>query len=175
MQGNLDHSPVILRSAPAYWAAQSLFAFTLGFYLLKNLPVDRTLSFYLVMIIAVLGRAMWCLFRIIRTQRLEISPQGLIWFDGLDTVVYAWRDIERVFLLPGLVSKDIGLTLAEDDSSRFDAIFPFSGNTLNLGGHWEIRSARLVEMLCEAQRRWGPAYETSRSIPVLFGMPAAEH
>lgn len=175
MQGSLDHSPVIVRSAPTYWAVQSLAAFASGFYVLNDLPIDSSLSFYLVAIIAALGRGVWCLFRIVRTQHLEISPQGLAWFDGLDTKVYAWREIERVSLLPGLFSKQIGLSLVEDDASRFDAVFPFCGNTLNLGGHWEIRTSAIVEMLHEGQRRWGPAYEPSRSMPMVFGMPAAEH
>lgn len=175
MQGSLDNSPVIVRSAPTYWAVQSLSAFALGFYFLNDLPINSTLSLYLVAIIAALGRGVWCLFRIVRTQHLEISPQGLVWFDGLETTAYAWWEIERVSLLPGLFSKQIGLTLMEDDASRFDAVFPFCGNTLNLGGHWEIRSTAIVEMLREGQRRWGTAYEPSRSMPMVFGMPAAGH
>jgi hypothetical protein len=95
-----------------------------------------------------------CLFRLVVPERLEISPTGLVWFTGIQTIRYAWSDFTGfdVETRPKCGSY-AGFTLAEKTAHRS----VFQGASGSLGSGWDISVEELVLTLNDARRRWTTA------------------
>lgn len=152
--GSLDHPPLIVRSSR--WKALATLAVGLvfGFFWGRTNPhagAAWDFAFHWAIAALIVG---FGVFRLIKPSRLELSPTGLVWFTGIQTVRYAWSDFSgfAVETRPKGGSY-AGFTLAEKTAQRS----AFSALSGSLGGGWDISVEELVVNLNDARRRWTTA------------------
>lgn len=162
MEGSLESPPVVVRQSWWAWAIMPLAALAvIGFsYLESNYDRSRwpALSTALVVCACLFG-----LWKFLRPSRLEIWPDGIVWFNGIRTRAFSFSDIAKfdVFTIStGRGSyRTAGLVWArsagQDDSPRgLAALFMETNSRQLFGSAWELSCEDLVALLNQALTRY---------------------
>lgn len=159
VQGSLENPPLVLCSSIKRLVLNSLsFIAVCSFAVFKH----HNTSVYMAPLFTAFC-CLWLLFLWWRWQnpaRLELSPEGLVWFTGLRTRRYAWTDFSHFEVYrPSRGRPLVGLTWSPSSPhrSRLSGVLEtVSGIDGSLGGSWGMDVEEAVAYLNDAMKRWGP-------------------
>jgi hypothetical protein len=82
---------------------------------------------------------------------LILTPAGLVFRGALRTVRYEWSDFDR-FRVFRIRTRMVG----GDFSASYKSRHRWSWSWCVFGGFWDLPPQKIVDVLNEARRRWGP-------------------
>lgn len=163
-RGSLDNPPLVVTTSP--WKLVGLCAIAVLFVVLTLYAIGwgqagkNTWQLYLAG--GVFGLAIPVLiWRIVSPARLELSPKGLLWFNGSKSFRYSWSDFSEFRAYrpsPRMRSFFVGFRWTQNSAQRSAAsglVKSISGVDGSFGGNWSVEITTLVNILNEAQKRWG--------------------
>jgi hypothetical protein len=160
MQGDFEAPPIIVLTSR--WKAVALFlgcACFVGIAVFLIATDGGSFISYMTGGFFALGLPL-AIWRLRVPARLEMSPQGLIWFTGKSDIIYSWHEFTsfRAYLVSGRSwTKHIGYDLAPDSSkrSKYTSIGrKIAGVDGGFGGGWELKPEAVAILLNQAKARW---------------------
>jgi hypothetical protein len=133
-------------------------AFVIGSVALPRDPTTTAWIYSVTVFFAICALAL--LWRIVTPARLELSPNGLRWFNGVKTEEYAWREFaEFRAYAPArtVLGRHVGFILAPNSSKltkASGAVRSLAGVDGSFGGFWLLGTKELVDLLNGARVKW---------------------
>jgi hypothetical protein len=160
MQGSLDNPPVII--AMSRWKVGLLLIGSLllaagGAWMIAREPGKASGYFCLLFFGLCVLVFIW---RFLSPPRLEISRDGLAWFNGRKTLTYAWNDFAgfRTYKPSSRnLSKYVGYQYREDHPKRgkMAAVArAIAGVDGGFSGQWELSADKVAALLNAAKDKW---------------------
>src|SRR5690349_14132351 len=92
--GSLDDPPMRIRTGLVKFGLGVAAGLAVAGYFLEVLREDPTLTLFWLPVVPAVGWAGWCMFRMWRSDRLELSPAGLRYLTFLGVIVdVPWAQI----------------------------------------------------------------------------------
>jgi Bacterial PH domain len=162
MQGSLDDPPIVIRSSQ--WKATVFLLISLGFVAIAVLilqdPKESHWPAWLGIALFGLGIPVFGL-RLVRPDRLTLTPDGITWRSPLRTTHWTWNDVQsfRPYVpAPTTVARHVGFDFTETYRGRDVGLRgtakALTGVEGSLGSGWEMGPAELCDLLNNAQRKW---------------------
>jgi len=163
MQGSLDEPPIVI--AMSRWKMGLLLLASIlfvvgGVWLIGREPHSMT-GYFCTLFFGLC--ALVFIWRFLSPPRLEISPAGLVWFNGRKTLTFSWNDFAafRTYKPSSRnLSKYVGYEYVEGHPRRgkMAAVArAIAGVDGGFNGQWELSADKVAALLNAAKDRWaGP-------------------
>jgi len=173
-RGSLDDPPLVVTTSPArtvWFIIVAVFFVAMSVYEIQLGHAGKDLwKFYATAVFFGLGIPVF-IWRLLPPARLELSPGGLVWFNGRKAISYAWSDFgafQAYRPTSRMRSYFVGFDWSPQSSKRrslSDLTRNVTGVEGSFGGSWSLDTKTLVDILNQAKARWArqpapPAHAT---------------
>ena len=162
-RGSLDNPPLVITTSPGrmVWmcAVSVLFVAFSVYEIGWGHVVKDVWKFYVAIGLFGLGIPVF-IWRLVSPARLELSPNGLVWFNGRKAIDYSWSDFAEFRAYrpsPRMRSFFIGFDWAPHSAKRSSlsgVTRSVAGVDGSFGGSWSVDAETLAGLLNQATRRW---------------------
>ena len=150
MIGSLDNPPIVIRQSRLKIGLMALLSAVLAsfLYLLFHAGLLKGSPYPAEGLIAVFSLGVpFLAWLFLNPETMIVGPSGIVWSGWRKTIRYRWDDLDNFFVWYGpYLYNRVGVTFSKSYLG-----FLKEGT---LGQFWELRPAKMVEILNQAKKKW---------------------